>query len=135
MGGHLTTPILEPGQSSSWAQYTLRHAERDRLIDALKREGIPSAIYYPRPLNRQVGYRHLPTVPAGVVVADRLASEVFSLPMHPYLSTAQQDRIIATLLSALQASPQIKVEAACGNHPSAETIAGPKLESSNHYKS
>jgi dTDP-4-amino-4,6-dideoxygalactose transaminase len=102
--GDLATPTLERGRRSSWAQYTLRHPERDRLIAALKKEGIPSAIYYPRPLNRQAGYRHFPTAPSGVPVSERLSRDVFSLPMHPYLGPAQQDRIIDALLSMLSAS-------------------------------
>lgn len=100
----LTTPVLEPGRRSSWAQYTLRHPERDRLMAALKGEGIPSAIYYPRPLNRQAGYKSFPMAPSGVPVSERLSREVFSLPMHPYLRPADQDRIIEVLISALASS-------------------------------
>ncbi len=99
--GDLTTPALDRGYRSSWAQYTLRHPERDRLITALKRDGIPSVIYYPRPLNHQAGYRQFPTVPSGVPVSERLSDDVFSLPMHPYLEASEQDRIIEVLLSAL----------------------------------
>ncbi len=61
---------------------------------------MPSAIDYPIPLNEQAGYQVFPTVSAGVPVARRLASDVFSLPMHPYLDAAVQDRIIEALAEA-----------------------------------
>jgi len=104
--GQLTVPALGPDRTSSWAQYTLRHPERDRLMTALKAEQIPTAIYYPCPLNRQLGYQHFPLVPGGVPIADRLADEVFSLPMHPYLDARQQDRITDALLRALTVQGQ-----------------------------
>ena len=104
LGGDFITPNLTRGRRSSWAQYTLRHTERDRLIAALKHEGIPSAIYYPRPLNRQAGYSQFPTLPSGVPISERLSREVLSLPMHPYLGEMQQRRIIEALLSTLARS-------------------------------
>ena len=87
-------PRLKPGHRSAWAQYTLRHPEWDRLKAALSAEGVPSAIYYPIPLNLQIGYQIYPVAPGGVPVAERLSREVLSLPMHPYLEPAVQDRII-----------------------------------------
>ncbi|MEZ5934506.1 MAG: DegT/DnrJ/EryC1/StrS family aminotransferase [Alphaproteobacteria bacterium] len=101
LDGWMTVPVLGEGRTSSWAQYTLRHADRDALMSALRSEGIPTAIYYPRPLNRQRGYLAFPSVPGGVPVADRLSEDVFSLPMHAYLSADQQARITDALLSAL----------------------------------
>ncbi|MEL6963598.1 MAG: DegT/DnrJ/EryC1/StrS family aminotransferase [Pseudomonadota bacterium] len=107
----LTTPALGPGHCSSWAQYTLRHPERDRMMAALKGDGIPSAIYYPRPLNRQAGYKAFPLAPSGVPVSERLSGEVFSLPMHPYLKPAVQDRIIDAVMSALPTrKPKVGIE-------------------------
>lgn len=110
--GHVIVPGLAPGYRSSWAQYTLRHPERDRLMDALKRQGIPTAIYYPRPLDRQGGYLHFPKVPGGLPIAERLAAEVFSLPMYPYLDAGRQDRIVDVLLSALAVPEARAIEAA-----------------------
>lgn len=114
LGRDMIVPTLERGHRSSWAQYTLRHPDRDELVASLKRQQIPSAIYYPRPLSRQAGYRHFPSPPMGVPVADRLANEVFSLPMHPYLSGEQQDRIIEALLAAVSAEDEIGMKAAVG---------------------
>ena len=70
-----------------WAQYTIRlePGRRDALGAALKAQGIPTAIYYAKPLHRQAAYRHYPVADGGVPVSDRLAEEVISLPMHAYL--------------------------------------------------
>jgi dTDP-4-amino-4,6-dideoxygalactose transaminase len=91
-----TVPHVPQNATSVWAQYTIRLAAgtRDRLATALKSQGIPTAIYYPKPLHRQEAYRQYPTVDGGVPVSDRLADEVISLPMHPYLDAATQDRIV-----------------------------------------
>jgi dTDP-4-amino-4,6-dideoxygalactose transaminase len=93
-------PALAPGATSVWAQYTLVIPNRDRVAAALKAEGIPTAIYYPIPLTRQTGYRHFPCVTGGVPVSEKMATQVISLPMHPYLDPAVQDRIIAAVRRA-----------------------------------
>ena len=67
----------------------------------LKSEGIPTAVYYPKPLHRQTAYRHYPAAGNGLPVSDRLAEEVLSLPMHPYLDEAAQDRIAEAVREAL----------------------------------
>jgi dTDP-4-amino-4,6-dideoxygalactose transaminase len=89
-------PTVPAGLSSVWAQYTIRipGGRRDKIVAGLKAEGIPTAIYYPIPLHRQQAYKHYPVGEGGVAVSDRLAGEVLSLPMHAYLDTATQDRII-----------------------------------------
>jgi dTDP-4-amino-4,6-dideoxygalactose transaminase len=99
----VTVPSVPPGLGSVWAQYTIRvsGSRRDGLAAALKAEGIPTAIYYPIPLHRQVAYRHYPVGRAGLAVCDRLASEVISLPMHPYLDEPTQARIIGATRRAL----------------------------------
>ncbi len=93
-------PALIPGAASVWAQYTIRVPHRDALAARLKDRGIPTAIYYPTPLSRQEGYRHYPTVPGGTPVSDHLAAEVVSLPMHPYLQPAIQEKIIDAVSEA-----------------------------------
>jgi UDP-2-acetamido-2-deoxy-ribo-hexuluronate aminotransferase len=99
-----TVPSVPPGSTSVWAQYTIRvpGGRRDSFAAALKAEGIPTAIYYPIPLHRQVAYRHFPVGKGGVAVSERLAGEVISLPMHAYLDAATQDRIIDTAIRALK---------------------------------
>jgi dTDP-4-amino-4,6-dideoxygalactose transaminase len=96
-------PEVPAGYTSVWAQYTIRLApgRRDGLATALKAEGIPTAIYYPIPLHRQVAYRSYPVAEGGLAVSERLAQEVISLPMHAYLDEPVQDRIIAAVRRAL----------------------------------
>jgi dTDP-4-amino-4,6-dideoxygalactose transaminase len=89
-------PHIGNQSTSVWAQYTVRlkPGRRDRIAAALKTEGIPTAIYYSKPLHRQPAYKHFPIADGGVPVSDRLADEVLSLPMHAYLEPPVQDRII-----------------------------------------
>ena len=61
---------------------------RDALASALKAQGIPTAIYYPKPVHVQEAYRRFPVAEGGLPVSERLAGEVLSLPMHPYLDEA-----------------------------------------------
>ena len=90
----LATPVIPDGFRSSWAQYTLRlkdKDQRDALQAALKAEGIPSMVYYPKPM-------HLQTAFAGLTgnlcpTATSLCDRVLSLPMHPYLTTEQIDMV------------------------------------------
>ena len=91
--------------SSVWAQYTIRLApgRRDGLAAALKAQGIPTAIYYVKPLHRQHAYRSFPAADGGLPVSEKLAEEVISLPMHAYLERPVQDRIIAAVRRALAA--------------------------------
>ncbi len=88
---------------SVWAQYTIRLApgRRNALAAALKAEGIPTAIYYGKPLHRQEAYRGFPVADGGLLVSERLAEEVISLPMHAYLEVPDQDRIIGAVRRAL----------------------------------
>src|SRR5579883_1225396 len=96
-------PQIAKDATSVWAQYTIRlpAGQRDQFTATLRAQGIPTAIYYPMPLNRQVAYRHFPVAAGGVPVCDRLAEEVVSLPMHAYLDEPTQDRIIAACREAL----------------------------------
>jgi dTDP-4-amino-4,6-dideoxygalactose transaminase len=79
---------------------------RDAVAAALKAKGIPTAIYYPKPLHQQTAYNKFPCAGNGVPVAERLAGEVLSLPMHPYLEEAVQDRIITAVRETLGAGEQ-----------------------------
>jgi dTDP-4-amino-4,6-dideoxygalactose transaminase len=103
----LADVAIMPGTSnqttSVWAQYTIRlkAGRRDQVAAALRADGIPTAIYYTRPLHRQPAYRHFPLADGGAPVSDRLAAEVLSLPMHAYLEPPLQDRIIGSVRRAL----------------------------------
>jgi len=101
---HVSIPECPDGYRSSWAQYTFRledTPQRDAVQKRCADDGIPTAVYYPVPLHRQSGYSHFPADPDGLRISEELAGTVLSLPMHPYLDKATQDRIIDTVKSAL----------------------------------
>ena len=105
LGDVVTVPRAPGDVTSVWAQYTIRikAGTRDAFAAALKAQGIPTAIYYPKPLHRQEAYRHFPTDERGLPVSDRIAEEAISLPMHAYLDETTQDRIIAAVRRAVGA--------------------------------
>jgi dTDP-4-amino-4,6-dideoxygalactose transaminase len=94
----IVTPHVIAGATSTWAQYTLQVDDRTRFQADLKGEGVPTAVYYPIPLSRQTAYAHYPSTPTPV--SEALSSRVVSLPMHPYLDEATQDRIITAVLAS-----------------------------------
>ncbi|CDX11115.1 UDP-2-acetamido-2-deoxy-3-oxo-D-glucuronate aminotransferase [Mesorhizobium sp. ORS 3324] len=85
------------GGRSAWAQYAIETPKRDGLKAHLGEKGIPSVIYYVKPLHEQVAYRDYPRTPTGLAVSEKLPKQILCLPMHAYLSEADQDRIIATI--------------------------------------
>ncbi len=89
--------------TSVWAQYTIRlkPGRRDGFAAALKAQGIPTAVYYAKPLHRQQAYRDFPVADGGVSVSEQLSQEVISLPMHAYLDQPVQDRIVDAVRRAL----------------------------------
>jgi dTDP-4-amino-4,6-dideoxygalactose transaminase len=95
----IVVPRVIDGAQSTWAQYTIQVPDRDKLQAALKAKGIPSAVYYPIPLSKQKGYAHFPSAP--IPVSEKISKTVISLPMHPYLDAATQDRVIAAVLEAV----------------------------------
>ncbi len=86
-----------PGCRSAWAQYAIETPDRDALKAHLHENGIPSVIYYVKPLHSQVAYNRFPVAPDGLPVSETLPASILCLPMHPYLSTSDQDRIISTI--------------------------------------
>lgn len=96
----ITTPEIAQHNVSVWAQYTVRVPDRDRVQAALQTAGVPTAVHYPLPLNRQPAVADaVAYLPCG----DRAADEVMSLPMHPYLDLTAQARIVEALHHALDA--------------------------------
>jgi len=92
--GTITAPFVEPHNISAWAQYTVQVEQRASLQERLKTVGIPTAVHYPIPLNRQ------PAVADGSVqlpVGDNVAERVMSLPMHPYLDEPVIREIVDSL--------------------------------------
>jgi dTDP-4-amino-4,6-dideoxygalactose transaminase len=89
-----TVPKVIAGGFSNWAQYTIEHDNRDALAAHLKAQGVPTAIYYPIPIHMQDVYAAYPKASGGLPVTEAIRNRVLSLPMHPYLSEADQDRVI-----------------------------------------
>ena len=106
LAGHprVAPPHVPEGCSSVWAQYTLILApdvDRAALQTAMKAQGVPTMVYYPQPLHQQTAYRDFPGDPQGLKVSEDLAARVLSLPMHPYLSPDDQDKVVSALQAAL----------------------------------
>ena len=103
LAGVAILPRVGNESTSVWAQYTIRLApgRRDALAATLRAQGIPTAVYYAKPLHRQAAYRDFPVADGGLPVSERLADEVISLPMHAYLDPPVQDRIIEAVRRAL----------------------------------
>ncbi len=89
-----TTPYLEPHNISAWAQYTIQVDNRAEVQEKLKAEGIPTAVHYPIPLNKQPAVADASVV---LPVGDAIAEKVMSLPMHPYLTIEAQEKIVRAL--------------------------------------
>lgn len=98
---YCNTPFLCISKTSAWAQYTLKLKNRDKIQEMLKAAGIPSVIYYPIPLSKQIGYSHYPRVSTGVKVSSYLSDSVLSLPMHPYITLDTQEFISNEIIKAI----------------------------------
>ena len=94
-------PIVLPENTTAWAQYTIQLEGRDSLQMKLREYGVPSVVYYPIPLSRQLGYRKYPSVSSGVETSEQLAKSVLSLPMHPYLTASELYFIAKSTATAL----------------------------------
>ena len=92
--GIMTTPFIEAHNKSAWAQYTIQVENRDQVQEKLKTQGIPPAVHYPIPLNKQPA---VADVNAVLPVGDAIAERVMSLPMHPYLAANQITKIVHSL--------------------------------------
>jgi dTDP-4-amino-4,6-dideoxygalactose transaminase len=93
--GAVIPPRVIDGAVSSWALYTVRipNGRRDAVRDHLAKQGIPSAVYYPKALHRQPAYQGYPAA-AQLGVAEALCEQVLSLPMHPYLEEGVQAAVV-----------------------------------------
>jgi UDP-2-acetamido-2-deoxy-ribo-hexuluronate aminotransferase len=92
----VVVPRVPSGYNSVWAQYSVLAKDgnhRSQLQARLKEAGVPTAIYYPKPLHLQTAFRSLGYEPGDFPVSEGAASRIFSIPMHPYLSPKDQERI------------------------------------------
>lgn len=103
LGNRFRVPSRREGSHSAWAQYTLKidPACRDDVMEALKSEGIPTAVYYPTPMHLQTAYREFGGGVGSLPNSERLCGEVLSLPMHPFLGERDLDRICDALMVTL----------------------------------
>lgn len=93
-----TAPYIERHNESAWAQYTVRVEDRDDVVSKLRSAGIPTAVHYPLPLNKQPAVADaLCRVPLSEVAA----RQVLSLPMHPYMDEAEVTHVCDALLKAV----------------------------------
>ena len=113
----VATPVIPEGFHSSWAQYTVRfanRAQRDAVQAALKAAGIPAMIYYPKPMHLQTAFAKTPDQVGGddrnvipgltrnLPVATSLCERVLSLPMHPYITVDEIDSVCRVIRETLQ---------------------------------
>ena len=103
LDGIVKTPRIPQGSQSAWAQYTVRAPahQRDTIRAHLKTQNIPTALYYPRPLHLQPAFNQADTAGIKMPTAEKLAHEVFSLPIHPYLSEEEQMEVIEAVKVAV----------------------------------
>ena len=99
-GCELVSPKTPSGYRSVWAQYSILARDenhRSELQDKLKNDGIPSAIYYPKPLHVQTAFERLAYAVDDFLVSTDFSRRIFSLPMHAYLNESDQEKIVLTL--------------------------------------
>lgn len=98
--GIAKVPHVPDGLQSAWAQYSLVTDKREFYLNKLKELGIPTAIYYPRPLHMQSAFAYLGYRQGDFPVAEHMSERIFSLPMHPYLDASDQNTIIDAVKKA-----------------------------------
>jgi UDP-2-acetamido-2-deoxy-ribo-hexuluronate aminotransferase len=109
LGGRVVTPQVTPGATHAWGIYTILLADaaaRDRVQASLQAAGLPSAIYYPKPLHRQPAYaaahaKGMAGGPPPLPVSESLCTRCLSLPMHPYLEEADAARVAQAVLAGV----------------------------------
>ena len=99
--GRRTARERRAGSKSAWAQYTIRLPDRDAVAVALGQQGIPTAVYYPKPLHLQPAYERFGKGPGSLPISERLARQVLSLPMHADLDEATAARIAGVVRDAV----------------------------------
>lgn len=96
-----TVPVVQKGNTHVYAQYTIRVPNRDTLANELKAQGIPTAVYYPKCVHEQPVFAHLGYKYGSMPVSEKASKEVISLPMHPWLTHEEQDKIVKAVKQAL----------------------------------
>lgn len=101
--GGLRLPATTTGNEHVYYLYVVRHPARDEILRRLRRYDIQLNISYPWPVHTMSGFAHLPYGPGSLPVTEKLAGEIFSLPMYPALPIAFQDRVVDALRQVITA--------------------------------
>ena len=99
--GFIEKPVIRSYNSSVWAQYSIRISSRDVIKSKLKKEGIPTAVYYPTPLHLQKCFEYLGHKAGDFPVSEITAHEIISLPINPYITEAEQKFVVEKLKKCL----------------------------------
>ncbi|NNF54362.1 MAG: DegT/DnrJ/EryC1/StrS family aminotransferase [Acidimicrobiales bacterium] len=102
--GAVQVPQVPSNSRSAWAQFTIVSEHRAAIQAALNEQNIGNAAYYPKPLHQQTGYSHYHHSEIEMSRTDWLATRVLSLPMHPYLTNQQIDRVINVVRGAVESA-------------------------------
>jgi UDP-2-acetamido-2-deoxy-ribo-hexuluronate aminotransferase len=100
LGGLVETQHIPEGLVSAWAQFSVLSPRRAELQGRLKAAGVPTAVYYPKPLHLQTAFAPLRYARGSFPASELLSERIFSLPIHPYLDTASQERITEVIRAA-----------------------------------
>ncbi|MFP3982447.1 MAG: DegT/DnrJ/EryC1/StrS family aminotransferase [Desulfurivibrionaceae bacterium] len=97
ISNRLTTPHIPEGLQSAWAQYSLVTEDRGCFQESLKKAGVPTMVYYPKPLHLQTAFQPLGYSKGDMPVSEKISETIFSLPMHAYLSEEEIDFIVGRI--------------------------------------
>ncbi|HVW54801.1 MAG TPA: DegT/DnrJ/EryC1/StrS aminotransferase family protein [Rhizobiaceae bacterium] len=104
LGNLVKVPVIPEGNRSAWAQYAIETPHRDAVRQALKENGIPTMVYYEKPLHQQKAYSRYKCASGGLPVSETLPDRILCLPMHPYLKRDDQERIVDVIRGAVEAN-------------------------------
>jgi UDP-2-acetamido-2-deoxy-ribo-hexuluronate aminotransferase len=96
-----TVPYVKPDNVSVYAQYTIQVDNREKVMEKLKEQGVPTAVHYPIPLHLQPVFSYMGQGAGSFPIAERIAQRVISLPMHPYLKSEDQQKVIEAVKNSV----------------------------------
>ena len=97
LNGLIEKPVVKSYNTSVWAQYSIRVRSRDLIKSKLKKEGVPTAVYYPTPLHLQMCFEYLGHKAGDFPVSEKTSNEIISLPINPYITEAEQKFVVEKL--------------------------------------
>ncbi|MCV6608547.1 MAG: DegT/DnrJ/EryC1/StrS family aminotransferase, partial [Campylobacterales bacterium] len=102
LNGTVVIPTVRENRLSVYAQYSIRVKDRADVQKKLGDAGVPAAIHYPIPLYRQEAFKYLNIDSSDYPVSEKIASEIMSLPMSPWLSKEDQEKVVAEVIKAIK---------------------------------